>query len=240
MILAALAGSSAALYSSVQCSYMSRSTGKVTARRILAFWPVASAGSLAPGIFQKNRTICTLSHGGSSHTRLCPLNISPPYSRSSSSATRKPSDRWLTLMVMLHLKLYSRLTSSLVSPCELILERHLQSEAEEFVYGGNLAAERLQDGAPALLRVLLRVHAALPNLRELREQLAQEREESKRRHSRVGVFDLVEEISGGVGERGAAAGRGRGAGVPPPAVDASLRMDRSSGTAYRHWIVAFM
>mmetsp|Transcript_5565 Transcript_5565/g.25068 ORF Transcript_5565/g.25068 Transcript_5565/m.25068 type:complete len:212 (-) Transcript_5565:441-1076(-) len=97
---------------------MSRSTGKVTARRILAFWPVASDGSFAPGIFQKNRTICTLSHGGSLHTRLFPLNNAPPYSRSSSKATLNPSDRWLTLMVMLHLKLYSFFTSSRVSPVD--------------------------------------------------------------------------------------------------------------------------
>ena len=91
-----------------------------------------------------------------------------------------------------------------------ILQRHLQLESEEVIDGGYFAAQRLQDGAPALLRVLLGVHAALANLRELREELAEQREEAKGRHRGAGGFDLVEEIFGCVGEGGASAGRGRG------------------------------
>ena len=240
MIFAALAGSSAALYSSVQCSYMSRSTGKVTARRILAFWPVASAGSLAPGIFQKNRTICTLSHGGSSHTRLCPLNISPPYSRSSSRATRKPSDRWLTLMVMLHLKLYSRLTSSLVSPVSSFLSDIFSRRPKSLSMAGtsrqSVCRMELQHSSASCCEYTPPCPTCANCGNSWRRSA----------RNRNGVTAALEFLISLKRSRVALAsavpppGAGADAGVPPPAADASLRIDRSSGTAYRHWIVAFM
>mmetsp|Transcript_27298 Transcript_27298/g.64081 ORF Transcript_27298/g.64081 Transcript_27298/m.64081 type:complete len:219 (-) Transcript_27298:844-1500(-) len=118
-IFAFLAGSNPALHASSQNSYTSNVVGNVTARMIFALFPPPSGPVFC---FQKNRTSCTLSTFGRDANLLSPLystslaSASERSSRSSASATLNPSERWFTLIVMLHLNEYSLARSSRVSP----------------------------------------------------------------------------------------------------------------------------